>query len=167
MPEKIGIRDACETDLEAVLCLNKTFEHFLSPLDLGELVALVDAAAYSRVAEIDGKIAAFLVAFVSKAKYDSVNYRWFDGRFDDFAYIDRIAVVASAQGQSLGPRLYDDLANFARSKGLAQLTCEYYIEPMNEGSARFHKRYGFKEIGQQALEGGKKRVSLQSCALVP
>lgn len=148
--------------MERVLGLNETFVHFLSPLDLTQLKALKEKAAYFRVVEAKGQAVAFLIAFSPNAAYESVNYSWFDDRFDDFAYIDRIVVAASAQGQALGVKLYNDLAAFARSHQLKQLTCEYNVKPMNEGSAKFHQRYGFKEIGQLDLENGKKRVSMQA-----
>lgn len=160
----IIVRDARPEDFEAVLRLNEAFVHFLSPLDLDLLAGLAEEAAYFRVVEMDGRVAAFLIAFLPGASYASPNYLWFDGQFDDFAYIDRIVVSARSQGKSLGVHLYDDLAAFARANGQRQLTCEYNIEPMNEGSAKFHGRYGFKEIGQQELEGGKI-VSLQAYSL--
>jgi uncharacterized protein len=43
--------------------------------------------------------------------YDSVNYRWFTERYDDFMYLDRVAFDAEAQGRGLGTLLY------ARSTG--------------------------------------------------
>jgi uncharacterized protein len=157
---EISVRDVRKSDFGAVLRLNEVFVHFLSPLDLAELKALAEEAAYFRVIEMDGAIVAFLIAFLPDASYDSVNYHWFDSRFDDFAYVDRIAVSATAQGRSVGRRLYDDFAAFAVGKGMKQLACEYYCAPMNEGSAKFHQRYGFTEIGQQVLASGKS-VSLQ------
>jgi len=159
------IRDVLPSDLDAVLQLNEEFVHFLSPLDMDGLEALVDTAAYCRVAEVNGKIAAFLIALVSGADYNSVNYKWFEAKTDSFAYVDRVAVAAYAQGQALGVKLYDDLASFARAKGLIRLTCEYYCLPLNEASAKFHSRYGFEEVGQQALYEGEKWVSMQICPL--
>jgi predicted GNAT superfamily acetyltransferase len=40
------------------------------------------------------------------------------------------------------------------------VSCEVNVVPMNAGSLRFHMRLGFDSVGQQATEGGKKRVSL-------
>jgi len=161
----ILIRDVCGSDIASVLGLNETYVEFLSPLDLAGLEALAEEAAYFRIVKMAGEVVAFLIAFTPGASYDSINYRWFDGQFDDFVYVDRIVVAEKAQGRSLGVKLYDDLAKFARAQNLNQMTCEYNIEPMNEGSAKFHQRYGFNEIGQQTLPGGTKRVSFQSFAL--
>jgi len=165
MAETIQIRDAVPADFKTVLRLNQAFVHFLSPLDLNLLAALGGEAAYFRVAEMDGDVVAFLIALTPGASYASQNYLWFDTRFDGFAYIDRIVVAERAQGNAVGARLYDDLAAFAKGQGLKQLTCEYNIEPMNEGSAIFHDRYGFKEVGQQDLPELQKCVSMQVYAL--
>lgn len=162
--QDIVIRDATPNDMEVVLRLNEAFVHFLSPLDLDLLAALAEEASYFRVIEHEGHVAGFLIAMLPGASYASSNYLWFDGQFDDFAYIDRIVVAQRDQGKALGVALYDNLAEFARDKGLKQLTCEYNIRPLNEGSAAFHERYGFREIGQQEHENGK-RVSLQAFAL--
>lgn len=41
------------------------------------------------------------------------------------------------------------------------MTCEVNIIPKNDISMKFHKKYGFKEVGQQRTEKGKKLVSMQ------
>ncbi len=160
----LPIVDAQPAHYAQILGLNERFVHFLSPLDATSLDNLIEAAAYFRVVELEGEVTAFLIAMFPGAKYYSPNYIWFSKRSDNFAYVDRIVVSEKARGMALGPKLYDDLSAVARRYCLKQLACEYNVKPMNEGSARFHERYGFKEVGQQELEGGK-RVSLQSCAL--
>lgn len=158
------IEDASERHMASVLQLNEQFVHYLSPLDADSLAELAQMSDYFRVVELQDEVVAFLIALFPGANYDSPNYRWFDGQGADFAYIDRIVVSDKARGLSLGTRLYDDLGAYARSQGINRLTCEYNIRPMNEGSARFHERYGFVEVGQQQLAGGKV-VSLQTCPL--
>lgn len=161
---KPSFRDIAQVDIGAVLRLNDTFVHFLSPLDEEGLQTLLTVADYGRVAVFGGEIVGFLIGFLPGAAYDSVNYRWFDSRFDDFAYIDRIVVSREAQGRSLGRLFYDDFSAFAKLRSMKRLACEYYSVPLNEGSARFHTRYGFTEIGQQSLDSGKS-VSLQTCTI--
>ena len=91
----------------------------------------------------------------------SPNYLWFSAHYPRFLYIDRIVVSASARGRGLGPALYADLIAVARNSGVDLLCCEYDLEPPNPGSARFHAGFGFREVGQQRVAGGKKSVSLQ------
>ena len=155
------IRDATHDDFPTVLALNAESVHFLSPLDEARLHRLHSQAAYHRVVEIDGDVAAFLLVLRESADYDSPNYLWFGQRYPEFLYIDRIVVDVRRHGQGLAARLYDDLIAFATTSGIAQLTCEFDLDPPNPASAKFHARYGFREVGKQWLGGGKKQVSLQ------
>jgi len=159
------IRDATASDFPAILALNAESVHFLSPLDDARLQRLHAQAAYHRVVEIDGEVAAFLLVLREGADYDSPNYLWFAQRYAQFLYVDRIVVDARRQGQGFAARLYDDLLEFAATSGIAQLTCEFDLDPPNPASAKFHARYGFREVGKQWLGGGKKQVSLQARAV--
>ena len=156
------IRDARPDDFPEILALNAESVHFLSPLDAMRLRHLHAQAAYHRVVEREGKIAAFLLAFREGVDYDSLNYRWFAQNFPRFLYIDRIVVAGSARGLGFGAQLYDDILAFAAATNAARLTAEFDIEPPNPVSAAFHQRYGFREVGMQWLGGGKKQVSLQA-----
>lgn len=162
-----SIRDATARDFSAILALNAESVHFLSPLDEARLRRLHAQAAYHRVAEIDGAVAAFLLVLREGADYDSPNYRWFAQRYPRFLYVDRIVVAADRQGHGLAATLYDDLIAFAETTGVETLTCEFDLDPPNPASAKFHARYGFREVGTQWLSGGKKQVSLQARALPP
>jgi hypothetical protein len=155
------IRDAERRDLPAILALNEAFVHFLSPLDRARLDALHAASAWHRVAEVDGAVVAFLMTFRECAAYDSPNYLWFCRRYPRFLYIDRIVVAESARTLGLGRALYTDAMDYMRRAGIGVLCCEYDIEPPNPGSARFHERMGFVEVGRQRVAGGRKEVSLQ------
>ena len=159
------IRDAATHDFPAILALNAESVHFLSPLDEARLLRLHAQAAWHRVVEIDGAVAAFLLVLRDGADYDSPNYRWFAQRHARFLYIDRIVVAADRQGRGLAAMLYDDLFAFAKTAGVETLTCEFDLDPPNPASAKFHARYGFREVGTQWLGGGKKQVSLQACAV--
>jgi uncharacterized protein len=156
------IRDATPDDFDLILALNAESVHWLSPLMRPGLDALHRQAAYHRVVSVDGVVAGFLLALREGCRYDSPNYAWFAQHFDRFLYIDRVVVDARSHGQGLGNQLYADLFAFARSERIDRVTCEFDIEPPNEGSRRFHQRHGFEEVGTQRVAGGKKLVSLQA-----
>lgn len=159
------IRDANINDFARILHLNEESVHFLSPLSLPRLQALHAEADYHRVIELEGEIAGFLLAFREGAQYDSTNYRWFVNQYEQFLYVDRVVISTQHQGRGLGNRLYGDFFAYARSNGAMRITCEFDIEPPNEGSQRFHLRYGFAEVGTQLTSDGKKQVSLQAVSL--
>lgn len=155
------IRPTTVADFPAILALNEASVAVLAPMDHARLEALHAGASHHVVAEENGSVLAFLLVFREGADYDSPNYRWFAARYPCFLYIDRIVVSAAARGQGLGPALYQDLIAVARDTGVPLLCCEYDLEPPNPGSAHFHARFGFKEVGQQRVAEGKKAVSLQ------
>ncbi|HJR75113.1 MAG TPA: GNAT family N-acetyltransferase [Luteimonas sp.] len=158
------IRDATSADHAAILALNLESEALVSPMDAARLRTLDAQAAYHRVADIGGEVAAFLLAFREGADYDSPNYRWFAERYPRFLYVDRIIVSSAWQGRKLGNALYEDLFFFAREDKVPLVTCEFYTVPFNEGSSRFHAKFGFREVGRQWVADGKKEVSLQIAA---
>jgi predicted GNAT superfamily acetyltransferase len=102
-----------------------------------------------------------LLAFREGADYDSVNYRWFAERYERFLYIDRVVVSGRARAGGLGGALYRHVFTQAAQAGVPLLTCEFDLDPPNPASERFHRKFGFHEVGRQALYGGAKLVSLQ------
>lgn len=149
----------------AILELNADAVQHLSPLDAGRLASLHQQAACHTVVLEGESVRAFLLAFAPGASYDSPNYRWFEDRYQDFLYVDRVVVSASRRQAGLGTLLYRGLLEWARGAGFASLVCEYDLEPANPASAAFHHRFGFREVGRQRLADGHKLVSMQHRAL--
>ena len=98
----VTLREAQLDDFAAILALNDESVHFLSPLSAVRLEALNRSAAYHKVVDVAGEIAAFLLAFREGAPYDSPNYLWFVERYPHFLYVDRIVVAAAHRGSGLG-----------------------------------------------------------------
>lgn len=157
----LSIRAATRADHPAILALNLESEALLSPLDAARLQHLDTQAIYHRVACDGDVVVGFLLALREGADYDSPNYLWFGQRYPAFLYVDRIAIAASHQGRQLGRLLYEDLFAFARAQSIGTIACEFYVEPLNEASQRFHARFGFHEVGTQWVADGRKKVSLQ------
>jgi predicted GNAT superfamily acetyltransferase len=155
------------THFADILALNAASVQVLSPLSEAKLAQLHAHAAYHKVVVEDGRVIAFLLGFAPGVAYDSINYRWFEARYDDFLYVDRIVVGDGQRGRGLGALLYCDLFAAARERGCARVVCEYDIEPPNPASAAFHRRFGFVEVGTQRVADGSKVVSLQCMSLQP
>lgn len=130
---------------ESILRNNAEFVHWLSPLDAAELTRLLDHADYARQAK-DGE--AVLIGYDGNGPYRHKNVDWLSERFSHYFYIDRIIIGASVQGLGLGRALYDDIAEYARSRGFEILACEVNTAPDNPVSHAFHQRYGFRAIGE-------------------
>ncbi len=157
----LTLRDARAADLTEVLALNQAHLPHVSALSLAALQRLHEQAVHFRVAEAAGTLIGFLIALDPLAAYESPNFQWFKARYARFIYIDRIAVIAEQRRRGVARRLYEDLERFAGFRGFDLLTCEYNLRPPNEDSARFHRDYGFAEVGRQDTEQGAKTVSLQ------
>jgi predicted GNAT superfamily acetyltransferase len=155
----LSIRDVEGGDLDVVRSLNNAAVPHVNSLPLAEIERFTKIAAYFRVASDASGVRGFLVGFLPDADYASENYRWFQARYRDFIYIDRIVVAPEAGGRGIAKSLYGDLA--AAMAGQADfMTCEVNIIPPNIPSTEMHRRLGFVEVGQQETDGGAKRVSL-------
>ena len=91
--------------------------------------------------------------------YKSLNYSWFSKRFNNFAYIDRIAVKEEYNRQGIGTLLYSDLEQ-SLPKDIKIIACEYNIKPLNKVSQNFHQKMEYKNVGTQFTENNTKEVSL-------
>jgi len=117
-------------------------------------------ATYHKVALVDGKIAGFLLTMDDTASYRNDNFEWFAARYACFIYIDRIVIAKDFAGKKIGRLLYFDLFDYARSKGVKTLVCEYNIEPPNPASKAFHDRFGFRKWDRK---GWRMEVSWCHC----
>jgi predicted GNAT superfamily acetyltransferase len=160
----VQIRAYRPDDLAAVLALNNASVPDVNELDEPEVARLVALADAALVAEVDGGFAGFCWVLGPGRPYASLNYTWFSARYDDFVYLDRIAVHPHYRRYGVGSALYAELASMFTGRRPV-LLCEVNLRPRNETSLRFHERVGFREVGQQDTDGGAKRVSLLAWAL--
>ena len=146
-----------DTDTGRVVALNNANIPAVSHLDDAGLGELRSMASHSAVVEVDGSFAGCFIVLGPGQPYGSANYRWFDQRYTDFAYLDRIIIDHAFHRRGVGRACYEHL--FAHL-GNTPVGCEVNIRPLNQTSVDFHRALGFREVGQQDTEGGAKRVSL-------
>ncbi len=129
---------------------------------------IADQSVITVVAEVDGEIAGFCLVLAPDADYDSVNFVWFGERYDDFVYLDRVAVDPVFKRRGVGRAMYAEVERLIaeRCPTAAQFTLEVNIEPRNDESLAFHHSLGFVEVGQQVTDYGTT-VSLMSKPLTP
>ncbi len=153
------ISDVVPGDLGEVLRLNEDSVPHVSRVDLAQMEWFANNAHYFRVVRRDGKRAGFLIGLRPGLEYASPNYRWFSENYEDFAYVDRVAVSGTARRKGVATRLYEDFAK-SLNGDVAVMTCEVNLRPANESSMRYHVQCGFVQVGTQETEGGTKEVAL-------
>jgi predicted GNAT superfamily acetyltransferase len=101
----------------------------------------------SFVAERDGKLAGFLVGFLSQAVPEE-------------AYVHFVGVHPAERGTGLGRELYERFFTVARARGRNRVSC--VTSPANGGSLAFHTALGFEPSAPQTgYDGpGEDRVVL-------
>jgi predicted GNAT superfamily acetyltransferase len=156
---KQTIRDVAAGDLDAVLELNEANVPEVGSVNLERMAWFASNAQYFRIVEVDGRIGAFLVGLRPGTSYDSPNYGWFCERYEDFGYVDRVAVADHARRLGLGSRLYADFEQ-SLPPGTKFITCEVNIRPPNDVSMRYHETHGFEQVGTLESADGKKAVAM-------
>jgi predicted GNAT superfamily acetyltransferase len=156
----VEIRPITPADLERILAINEANVPEVGSVDAARMAMLVDVSPIALAVEVDDAVVGFCLVMSSDAPYDSVNFRWFTERYDDFMYLDRVAFDAAAQGRGLGTLLYAEVDRVMVGLGADRLALEVNVDPPNEPSLRFHARRGFAEVGQQDTPYGI-RVSMQ------
>jgi uncharacterized protein len=138
------LRPIGDGDLPALLALNNANAPQVGHVDAPHLARLV-GWAWAAVTTPD--LAAFAIVLPPGLPYGSPNYRWFDARYRDYAYIDRIAVAETARRRGLGRLIYGAVVERALAEGVGRLLCEVNVRPPNPGSVAFHERLGFRRTG--------------------
>tara|TARA_B100001113_G_C20952759_1_gene553858 strand:- start:48 stop:521 length:474 start_codon:yes stop_codon:yes gene_type:complete len=120
-----------------------------------EILDLLNYSSFSIGLFDSNSLLGFVICLPPKTAYGSLNYLWFNERYDDFLYVDRIAVSTANRNQKIGSKLYQAVIDAASKLGVP-VTAEVNLRPPNPDSVRFHQRHGFTEIGQ--FEHGQKSV---------
>jgi len=126
----------------------------VSPEAMADLLSLSELP----LGVFDGtELAGFVLCLLPQTRYGSLNYAWFNERYSDFLYVDRIAVAQSHRNQRIGSLLYERVIKAAAQRS-CPIAAEVSLSPPNPGSMRFHGRHGFAEVG--TLDHGEQSVTM-------
>ena len=154
----LKISSALDSDLGFILKLNQKSLPAVSSIDLNRLAYFQKISPYFKIICKKSDSIGFLIGLNPGADYSSENYIWVNERYDSFIYVDRIIIDTQYRQRGIGSYFYNHLAETYNGK-VESITCEVNIMPYNKPSIDFHEKYGFKEVGQEDTENGKKRVS--------
>ena len=142
----IAIRDAVPEDEDFILALNAASTPAVAEMDAKDYSDIAGWAHRVLMAVLDGKPCGFLILIRPGSAYPSENYAWFESKFADHLYIDRIAIAEFAKGRGVGRAFYDEASRIAAGNGDERLTCEVNVDPPNPQSMAFHTRLGFRHL---------------------
>ena len=111
-----------------------------------EIVELLIIAELAIGAFEGEQLVGFVLCFLPRTDYASLNYAWFNQRYQEFLYVDRIAVSENHRNQAIGSLLYQQVISYAKQYNYP-IAAEVSLNPPNPGSMRFHQRFNFTEIG--------------------
>jgi hypothetical protein len=149
------LRAPTTEDLPGMLALSNAHHVEVGKITPDGLQKLIGVSWHVRIA---AHVDALFIGLEQGADYESPNYRWFEARFDRFAYVDRIAVAGAMRGKGIARLLYEDFFHAARLRGHSRVCCEVNYDPPNPESDAFHAKMGFKEIGRATLPDRGKSV---------
>lgn len=145
------LREYRTHDLERVHAINQGEVPAVGTESADDFAHIAAESVIALVAEVDAEIVGFCLVLAPGADYDSGNYRWFSERYDDFVYLDRVAIPPAFQRLGIGAALYAEVERLTaeRRPSAAWFTLEVNLRPRNDTSLAFHDRLGFVEVGQR------------------
>jgi predicted GNAT superfamily acetyltransferase len=146
------VRDLTIDDLTVAHAINQENVPAVGHETFDDFAEIFDVCNIALALEDEGAVRGFCMVLPPGTTYDSPNYLYFADRFDDFVYLDRVAITASHQGRGGGALLYREVERRAKTPWF---TLEVNVVPPNEGSLRFHRREGFVEVAQEETRPGK------------
>lgn len=160
------IRSIHPSDVASIHALNQSAVPHVGAMTPDELSHIIDESCISLVAHpasLSEQVVGFCLVLAPTADYSSQNFRWFCDRYNDFIYLDRVAVDQNYRRQGIGARFYETIGRLAptRCPEARWLTLEVNIEPRNEASLAFHEGMGFEIVGERDTRYGTKVALMQ------
>ena len=140
------IKSLSSKDTPQVLDINEDGLPWVGKVSQAEIEGLLKLSTLALGAFDGALLQGFVICLPPKTAYSSLNYGWFNERYGDFLYVDRIAISEQHRGQGIGAQLYSKVLESAQDKGVPVLA-EVMKAPMNEASMHFHSGCGFVEVG--------------------
>jgi predicted GNAT superfamily acetyltransferase len=146
-----------QSDVESIWLINEQGLPGTGKVTLQEISYLLELSTFSLGVFSNDELLGFVICLSPGTDYGSLNYAWFNTRYDEFIYVDRIAVSTGYRDRGIGSLLYKEVVSYSNQHSIP-IAAEVNLNPPNPGSMRFHERFQFEEIG--ILEHEDKSVTM-------
>ncbi|WP_183092282.1 GNAT family N-acetyltransferase [Nocardioides stalactiti] len=153
--ENAVIRPIKPADIDTIVDLNQDALEGVGPLDYESAALLVKQSDQALVLDVDGDIAGFVITLPTGATYDSSRYDWFEQRLADYVYLDRIVVADTHRRRGVASRLYDAVET--------DVPVALEVYETNDASLEFHRRRGYRKVGELQHAGKRNLMLLKAC----
>src|SRR4051794_40782436 len=110
------IRDIRPDDLPSIHAINAASTPAVGDATVEKLGAITRVCSIALACELDGDVVGFCQVLPPNADYGSLNYAWFGERYEDFVYLDRVAVAEGHRGRGIGGLLYAEVERRASAR---------------------------------------------------
>jgi predicted GNAT superfamily acetyltransferase len=146
-----------QSDVGPIWLINEQGLPGTGKVTLQEISYLLELSTFSLGVFSNDELLGFVICLSPGTDYGSLNYAWFNTRYDEFIYVDRIAVSTGYRDRGIGSLLYKEVVSYSNQYSIP-IVAEVNLNPPNPGSMRFHERFQFEEIG--ILEHEDKSVTM-------
>ena len=143
----MDLRELTQHDVASMWSINEQGLPGTGQVSKQEMADLLNLSALSLGVFREQEVLGFVICRSPGTSYGSLNYAWFNQRFEAFMYVDRIAVAQQHRDQGIGSMLYEQVIASSDERGVP-VAAEVNSTPPNPGSMRFHERFRFKEVGE-------------------
>ena len=146
-----------QSDVQSIWAINEQGLPGTGQVSEQELSELLKLSTLSLGAFREGELLGFVICLSPGTTYSSPNYAWFNKKYNDFIYVDRIAVSLNRRDGGVGSKLYEKVIAYSQDNRIP-IAAEVNLNPPNPGSMRFHNRFEFQKVG--VLHHKEKSVTM-------
>lgn len=149
---EIKIREAYESDIVQIIKVNRAslktddVNGLIQERSYNDFLKLMRICKHFLVAEINNRVVAYAILLDEEAPYpENEIFSYYPIKYSNFVFIDQVATHPDYRRKGVARKLYEKLLANERKRILA----DFLIAPLNHESIAFHKRLGFRSIGDK------------------
>ena len=144
-------------DIDSIWSINEQGLPGTGKVTIQEISHLLELSTLTLGVFSNGELLGFVICLPPGTDYGSLNYAWFNNKYEQFIYVDRIAVSTDSRNRGIGSILYQEVVSYSEQHAIP-IAAEVNSIPPNPGSMRFHDRFQFEKVGE--LEHQDKSVTM-------